>query len=151
MKSLRVLALLSAAVVTAGGAQTATADVHHDCLSVNARAFGQDLGHGQTTSTIVHAGILNGTTTAQLTITGGHPPVLTVAGTGVLTAHDGTLTVSVVGTVNQATGAIETTGQVVGGTGLFAHATGDLTFVGVEDLHTGSFTNTITGTICLAH
>jgi len=152
MKSLRLLALLSAAVVTAMCAQTATAAVDHDsCLSVNALAIGQDLGHGRTTSTIVHAGILNGTTAAQLEITGGTPPVVTLAGTGVLTTNHGTLTVSIVGTFNQATGALETTGHVVGGTGVFANATGALMFVGVEDLTTRSFTNTITGTVCLAH
>lgn len=152
MKSFRMLVLLAVAVTTAGGAQTATAaDDHDSCLSVNALAIGQNLGHGRTTSTIVHAGILNGTTTAQLEITGGTPPLLTLAGTGVLTTHNGTLTLSIVGTFNQATGAIEATGQVVHGTGVFAGATGALTFVGVEDLTTGSFTNTITGTVCLAH
>src|SRR6266516_4374902 len=152
MKSLRMLVLLAAAAVTAGGAQTATAAGDHDsCLSVNALAIGQDLGHGRTTSTITHAGILNGTTNAQLQITGGTPPVITLAGTGVLTTSHGTLTISIVGTFNQATGAIEATGQVVAGTDLFAHATGTLMFVGVEDLTTGSFTNTITGTVCLAH
>jgi hypothetical protein len=152
MKSLRMLVLLATAVVTAGGAQTATAAGDHDsCRSVNALAIGQNLGHGRTTSTIVHAGILNGTTVGQLEITGGTPPVLTVAGTGVLTTNHGTLTLSIVGTFNQATGAIEATGQVVGGTGVFANATGTLMFVGVEDLTTGSFTNAITGTVCLAH
>src|SRR6266540_3200374 len=91
MKGLRMLVLLSAAVVTAGGAQTATAAVQHDsCLSVNASAIGQNLGHGQTAATIIHAGILNGTTTAQLEITGGTPPVLTFVGTGVLTTDHGT-------------------------------------------------------------
>ena len=151
MKSLRMLALLAAAVVTAGGAQIATAADHDSCLSVNAQAIGQDLGHGRTTSTITHAGILNGTTNAQLQITGGTPPVVTLAGTGVLTTNHGTLTISIVGTFNQVTGAIEATGQVVAGTDVFAHATGTLMFVGVEDLTTGSFTNTITGTVCLAH
>src|SRR5262249_41230516 len=77
--------------------------------------------------------------------------VLTVAGTGMLTANNGTLTLSVQGTINQATGAIDVSGHVVGGTGLFAHATGQLMFVGVEDLTNGSFANTITGTVCLAH
>ena len=151
MKSLRMLVLLSA-VVTAGGAQTATAEVHHDsCLSVNARAIGQNLGGGRTEATIVHAGILNGTTTAQLEITGGTPPVLTFVGTGVLVTDHGTLTVRTVGTFNAATGVFEATGQVVHGTGMFAGATGALTFAGVEDLASGRFTQTITGTVCLAH
>jgi hypothetical protein len=152
MKSLRMLVLLSAAVVTAGGAQTARAGVQHDsCLSVNASAIGQNLGGGRTEATIFHAGILNGTTSAQLEITGGTPPVLTFVGTGVLTTHHGTLTVSTVGTFNGATGAFEATGQVVHGTGVFAGATGALTFVGVEDLTSGRFTQTVTGTVCLAH
>jgi hypothetical protein len=152
MKSLRTLVLLSAAVVTAGGAQIATAAVDHDsCLSVDARAIGQDLGHGRTTSTIFHAGILDGTTNAQLEVTGGTPPVLSLVGTGVLTTEHGTLTLGVAGTFNQATGAFETTGHVVAGTGIFAHATGELLFVGVEDLTSGQFTTTITGTVCLAH
>ena len=152
MKSLRMLVLLAATVVTAAGAQLATAAVQHDsCLSVDARAIGQNLGHGRTTSTIFHAGILNGTTTGQLEVTGGTPPVLTLVGTGVLTTNHGTLTVSTVGTFNGATGAFEATGQVVHGTGVFAGATGALTFVGVEDLTSGSFTQTVTGTVCLAH
>jgi hypothetical protein len=152
MTRLRMLVLVSAAVVTAGGAQTTSAAVHHDvCLSVNARAIGQNLGHGRTQATITHAGILNGTTTGQLEVTGGTPPVLTVVGTGVLTTHHGTLTVSVVGTFNGATGVFEATGQVIHGTGVFAGATGTLTFLGVEDLTSGRFTQTITGTVCLAH
>jgi hypothetical protein len=146
-----MLALLSVTAVAAGGAQTATAAPHDSCLTVNATAVGQNLGGGQTTSTILHAGILNGTSTAQLHITGGTPPVINLVGTGVLTTNDGTLTVSTVGTLNQATGAIEATGHIVAGTGVFAHATGELMFVGVEDLVTGAFTNTITGTVCLAH
>jgi hypothetical protein len=69
----------------------------------------------------------------------------------VLTTHNGTLTVSVVGTFNGATGEFRATGQVVHGTGIFAGATGVLTFVGLEDLTSGSFTQTITGTVCLVH
>lgn len=152
MKRLRMLVLLAAAVVGAGGAQATSAAVPHDsCLSVNARSIGQNLGHGQTTATITHAGILNGTTAGQLQITGGTPPLLTVVGTGVLTTHHGTLTVNLAGTFNTATGVFQATGQIVHGTGMLAGATGVLTFVGVEDLATGSFTQTITGMVCLAH
>ena len=152
MKRLRMLVLLAAAVVTAGGAPTTSAAAPHDsCLSVNARAIGQNLGHGQTQATITHAGILNGTTTGQLQITGGTPPLLTVVGTGVLTTHYGTLTVDLAGTFNTATGVFQATGQIVHGTGMLAGATGVLTFVGLEDLTSGRFTQTITGTVCLAH
>jgi hypothetical protein len=152
MKGLRTLVLLSAIAVAAWGAQATAAAVDHDeCLSVHARAIGQNLGGGRTQATVVHAGILNGTTTGQLAITGGAPPVLTVAGTGVLTTHRGTLTVNVVGTFNQATGVFAATGRIVHGTGMFAGATGELTFAGLEDLTNGSFTQTITGTVCFAH
>jgi len=149
----RILLASLAAVVLAVAPATAAAESvdHGSCLTVNATAIGQNLGHGRTTSTIVHAGILNGTTQGQLEITGGHPPVVTVAGTGVLTANHGTLTLELAGTLNQATGAFEFTGQVVGGTGVFAHATGTLTFAGVQDLASGTFVNNITGTVCLAH
>ena len=152
MKSLRMLVLLSAAVITAGGAQMATAAGPHDsCMDVSGQAMGQNLGGGHTMGTIVHAGMFNGTTEALLTITGGHPPIVTFTGTGTLTTNHGTITVTPVGTLNQATGEFQATGQVVSGTGLYAHATGSLSFVGVEQLPTGSFSQTITGTICLAH
>ena len=103
MKSLRLLVLLSAMVVTAPHRRRALR-MGTTRTSVHARAIGQNLGHGQTEATIVHAGILNGTTVGQLQITGGTPPVVTVVGTGVLTTDHGTLTVSVVGTFNGATG-----------------------------------------------
>jgi hypothetical protein len=149
----RILLASLAAVVLAIAPATAAAESvdHGSCLNVDATAIGQNLGHGRTTSTVVHAGILNGTTQGQLEITGGHPPVVTVAGVGVLTAKHGTLTLDVAGTLNQATGAFEFTGQVVDGTGVFAHATGTLTFSGVQDLTSGTFVNNITGTVCLAH
>ena len=149
----RILLASLAAVVLAIAPATAAAETvdHGSCLTVNATAIGQNLGHGRTTSTVVHAGILNGTTEGQLQITGGHPPVVTVVGVGVLTAKHGTLTLEVTGTLNQATGAFEFTGQVVSGTGVFAHATGMLTFSGVQDLTSGAFVNDITGTVCLAH
>ena len=56
---------------------------------------------------------------------------------------------SLAGTLNVATGAFDATGPVTSGTGIFADATGTLRFVGVEDLTTGRFTETVTGTICL--
>ena len=148
----RLLLLISLMALLSLALSVPARAVHHDsCLSVHARAIGQNLGGGRTEATIVHAGILNGTTSGQLKIIGGTPPVLNVVGTGVLTTHHGTLAVSIVGTFNAATGVFEATGQVVHGSGIFAGASGVLTFVGVEDLHTGRFTQTITGTICLPH
>jgi hypothetical protein len=152
MKKHRMLVLLSAAMLAAGGTQAATAGSHHDnCISVSGSAFGQNLGGGHTMGTIVHAGMFNGTTEAQLMITGGHPPIVTFTGTATLTNNHGTITAIPTGTLNQATGEFQATAHVTGGTGLFAHATGTLTFTGVEQLPSGSFSQTFTGTVCLAH
>jgi hypothetical protein len=152
MKRHRMLVLLSAAMLAAGGTQAATAGGHHDnCISVSGSAFGQNLGGGHTMGTIVHAGMFNGTSEAQLTITGGHPPIVTFTGTATFTNNQGTITVIPTGTLNQATGEFQATGQITGGTGLFAHASGTLAFSGVEQLPSGSFSQTFTGTVCLAH
>jgi hypothetical protein len=152
MKALRILVCVLATLALVGSAQGARLGGGDDqCRHVSARGIGQDLGGGNTTATITHGGILNGTTAAHFDITGGSPPVLTFAGTIVFTTHRGTLTASPTGTLNVATGVFNATAPITGGTGAFAGATGTLTFAGVEDLTTGHFTETITGTICLAH
>lgn len=153
MKALQLLlcAILgSLLVVGAAPATPAIASEEDECHRVNAVGVGQDLGGGNTTATISRAGFLNGTTAAHFDITGGAPPELTFAGTVVFTARNGTLSVGIAGTFNIATGAFDATGAVTGGTGKFAGATGTLSFSGVEDFSTGSFTETITGQICLA-
>ena len=152
MKAFRLLCcatLGSLLVVGAAPAMPTTASEEDECHRVKAVGVGQDLGGGNTTATISHAGFLNGTTTAHFDITGGTPPVLTFAGTVVFAAKHGTLTVDIAGTFNVATGAFDATGSVRSGTGKFAGATGTLTFSGVEDFSTGAFTETITGRICL--
>jgi len=136
-------------VVGAGPAMPTTASEEDECHRVKAVGVGQDLGGGNTTATISHAGFLNGITTAHFDITGGTLPVLTFEGTVVFRAKHGTLTVNIAGTFNVATGAFEASGYVRSGTGKFAGAIGTLTFSGVEDFSTGVFTETITGRICL--
>lgn len=153
MKSLRVfLLLLLGALIVVGGArvEASSASDDDDCHRINARGVGQDLGGGNTTATITRGGILNGTTAASFAITGGTPPALTFAGTVVFTTAEGTLTVSIAGTFNVATGEFRASGPVTAGTGAFADATGALRFAGVEDLTTGAFTETVKGTVCLA-
>ncbi len=76
--------------------------------------------------------------------------MLTFAGTIVFTTKHGTLTVDLAGTLNIATGEFNATGPITGGTGKFEGSTGTLTFSGVENLTTGAFTETITGTLCRA-
>jgi hypothetical protein len=152
MKRLQLISLLLGTLVLIGGGQAAVAATSDDdaCRPVHARGVGQDLGGGNTTATITRGGILNGTTNAHFDIIGGTPPALTFEGTIVFTTKKGTLTASISGTFNVATGAFAATGAVTGGTGRFAGATGTLSLAGVEDLATGSFTETVTGTLCLA-
>jgi len=150
MSLLRVsLCVLAAVLTMAGVARADRPGPGAGCKRVHATGVGQDLGGGNTRATISRGGRLNGTTSAHFDITGGAPPVLSIAGTIVLTTKHGTLTVNVEGTFNVATGEFSATGPIAGGTEKLAGATGTLTFSGVQDLATGAFTETITGTLCL--
>ena len=118
------------------------------CRRVHAIGAGQDLGGGNTTATISHGGVLNGTTRAHFDITGGAPPALTIAGSLVLTTKHGGLSVDLGGTLNVSSGEFTYSGPITDATGKLAGSTGTLTLNGVEDLSTGAFTETITGTLC---
>jgi len=74
---------------------------------------------------------------------------LSIAGTVTFTTHQGTLTVSVTGTLNVATGEFSASGPVTDATGKLAGATGELSLEGVEDLTDGSFVEDVTGEICV--
>jgi hypothetical protein len=144
-----VLGLVSCALAFAGGAgASGGSPTDAGCRPVHGVGAGQDLGGGNTMATITHAGVLNGTTTAHFDITGGAPPAFTIAGTLVLTTKQGTLTVSLAGTFNVATGVFNASGPITASTGKLAGSTGTLTLSGVENLATGAFTETITGTLC---
>lgn len=142
-----ILAVLLTSV--AGAATSARSNGQVECHKVKASGVGQDLGGGNTTATISHGGVLNGTTAAHFDITGS-PPVFTIEGTVLFTTKKGTLTVGPTGTFNVSTGAFDASGPLTGGTGRFEEATGTLSFSGVEDLSTGVFTETIKGRICRA-
>jgi hypothetical protein len=144
-----LLCVLGSALVMAGGAQATGLEDDQGCARVNAVGIGQDLGGGNTTATISHGGRLNGTTSGHFVITGA-PPVFTIAGTVVFTAKHGTLTANVTGTFDVTSGAFNASGPVSAGTGNLAGTTGIFTFAGLEDLVTGVFTETITGTLCEA-
>jgi hypothetical protein len=151
MKALGLVCVLAGALTLFGSAQMARASGDEGCQNVHAVGVGQDLGGGNTTATITHGGLLNGTTNAHFDVdlTGG-PPVFPIAGTLTLTTKHGTLTVNLTGTLDVSTGAFNATGPITGGTGKLAGATGTLSFSGVENLATGAFTETITGTLCRA-
>ena len=144
-----LLCVLGSALVMVGGAQAGSED-EHGCAPVHAVGVGQDHTGGNTTATISHGGRLNGTTAGHFVGTGGTFPVFTIAGTVIFTTNGGTLTATVLGTINVVTGEFNASGPVSAGTGNLAGTTGTLTFQGVEDLTTGMFTETITGTLCKA-
>jgi hypothetical protein len=150
MKLLRsLMCMLATTLVVAGGAQAGDSKNAHGCKNIHATGVGQDLGGGNTTATIKHGGPLNGTTSGHFAVAGS-PPVFTIVGTVVFTTNHGGLTADVAGTFNGATGAFSASGPVSAGTGHLAGASGTLVFAGVENLATGAFTETITGTICRA-
>jgi hypothetical protein len=150
MKLLRsFLCTLVTTLVVVSGAQAGHSEDGHGCKNIHATGVGQDLGGGNTTATIKHGGPLNGTTAGHFVIAG-NPPVFAIVGTVVFTTKHGGLTADVAGTFNVVTGAFTASGPVSAGTGRLAGATGTLVLAGVENLATGAFTETITGTICRA-
>ena len=151
MKTLRsLLCVVASGLFVVGGAQARSANHDDGCRNIHATGVGQDRGGGNTTATISHGGPLNGTTSGHFVI-GGAPPVFAISGTVVFTTKHGTLVATVVGTFDVTTGAFTASGPLSGGTGNLAGTTGNLTFTGVENLSTGAFTETITGTICRSH
>ena len=116
--------------------------------------LGQDLGNGATQAQIIGGGLLHGTTVGQFAITAGAFPVFGIAGTVVETTQQATLSVSLTGTFDVATGNFATgnfipSGPVSASTGKLSGATGTLTLDGVEDLITGQFAEDITGVVCV--
>ncbi len=142
-----LLCVLASALIMVGGAQAEGSEDDQGCAQIHAVGVGQDLGGGNTTATISHGGRLNGTTAGSFAISGA-PPVFNIAGTVMFTTKGGTLTATVSGTFNVLTGEFNASGPVSAGTGSLAGVTGTLTFQGVENLGTGVFTETVTGTLC---
>jgi hypothetical protein len=148
MRALYVsLCAVAAIVLLAGPVQATTGG--QSCHKINAKGIGQDLGGGSTTAQIMGGGFLHGTTAGTFAIVGGAPPAFAIAGTVVFTTNAGTLTVGVSGTFDVSTGAFSATGPVTSSTGKLEGATGSLTLEGVQDLGTGAFTETVTGSICV--
>ena len=127
----------------------AEARAAESCHKINAMGAGQDLGGGMTQATVVGGGLLHGTTEGHFTITGFSGTVASFAGDVEFTTNQGTLTVTVAGTLDVATGEFEAAGEVTAATGKLAGATGTLSLRGVENLSTGAFLETITGEICV--
>jgi len=151
MKALKGLAALPMCVVVATLVSAATAQAGVSCHKINAKGAGQDLGGGNTQAQIIGGGLLHGTTQASFVITDPNatPPVFPIAGAVVFTTKHATLTVTVTGTFNVATGNFIASGPVTAATGKLTGATGTLVFDGLQDLATGKFVEDVSGLICV--
>ena len=149
MKTLRILVELFFFVAAASLMVVSPAHAAVSCHKINAKGAGQDLGGGMTQAQIIDGGLLHGTTQARFAITGGSPPVLSIAGTVTFTTNRGTLTVTVTGTFNVATGNFIASGPVTAATGQLTGTTGTLVFDGIEDLTTGTFVEEVSGLVCV--
>lgn len=154
--SIRALLAALPAVAILTAATPAGASEPRLCLPVRLTGAGQDLGFDSqgnlhTIATVSLGRLPIGTTNATFTPTG--PPAgseLTFTGPIVFVARHGgtTLMAQVHGSVNLRTGMFDATSTAISGTGVLAKVFGGLTFRGTEDLATGAFSETITGTLC---
>ena len=136
--------IVAASLIVVGPAHAAVS-----CHKINAKGAGQDLGGGSTQAQIIGGGLLHGTTVGSFAITGGSSPVFTIEGTVMFTTRRGTLTVTVAGTFNVATGSFIASGPVTAATGKLDDATGTLLFDGQQDLTTGKFVEDVKGLVCV--
>jgi hypothetical protein len=136
--------LIVLALIVVSPVQAATS-----CHNINAKGVGQDLGGGVTRADIKGGGLLQGTTVGNFAITGIAGTVATIEGIVTFTTNQASLSVTVAGTLDVATGEFDAAGSVTNATGKLAGATGDLVFAGVENLSDGSFVEDVTGSICI--
>jgi hypothetical protein len=125
------LLILAVSTISLAAAGPAQAEVTRH--KINAKAEGAFTGPTTTESQIIGGGILHGTTTAELIITGIDPTTgfLTFIGTLVLTNDHGTLTLAVFdGLFDQLTGEFSNDSAVIDGSDRFEAATGELFFHG---------------------
>ena len=148
MKALSRLLLLLASLSLAGVAPTAV-DAAVSCHRIHASGVGQDQGGGNTVAQISDGGLLQGTTAAAFTITGLSGTLASFVGTITFTTNRATLAAEVVGTLDLATGAFSATTSSLSGTGKLEGASGGLVFSGVENLAAGTFTEVVTGQVCV--
>ena len=149
MKTIGRIVLVLLFLCAANLMQVSQAQAAESCHVINAKGVGQDLGNGATVANIIGGGLLQGTTAGNFVITGGAFPVFTLAGTVKFTTNQATLTVTITGVFDIATGQFSATGPVTAATGKLVGATGDLVLSGVENLADGSFAEEVTGRICV--
>jgi hypothetical protein len=150
MKSIKLVILSVLVAVAACLMMTTSASAAVSCHQINAKGVGQDLGGGVTRASIQGGGLLQGTTEGNFSMSPtAKPTVFNIGGTVKFTTRQGTLTVSVTGTFDVATGGFTASGPVTASSGKLAGATGNLTLSGTENLTNGAFTETVRGNICV--
>jgi hypothetical protein len=152
--------LATAGLVAAGLTAAAPAGASHGhghawghfkghCRAVHATGVGTDDGAGTTTATLYRGKRAIGTTVGTLTMGVVTDGVAAFTGTIVFTDAAGTLDAPIEGTLDTATGEFMATSDSVTGTGGHQSVTGKLTFRGVEDLATQTFTEVVHGKLCV--
>lgn len=152
-----MLACLVVALVGVVAPAPASAGVSCHLVTANGVGQGAPAEDGdppnlvRTVARLTGGGLLHGTTAAAFTITGPTTTGFTFEGELTVSANRATVTVGLVGGLDVSTGAFEASGPIIGSTGRLAGSTGTLTFAGVQDLAdpAGSFTETVTGEICV--
>lgn len=146
-----LLAVLAVVVtLPVATAQAAAPHTRALCVPVHATGVGQDLGGGKTQATISSHGVVVGHTNAAFTINQVVGTTASFTGPIVFTSALGTLTAQVAGTFDVASGAFGATSTSITGTGLLRRVSGSVNLAGLEDLATFSFTEAITGRLCLS-
>lgn len=148
-----------AALMTVGALSVAAPGVAHageSCHRINATGTGQATSLTTTVATIRGGGLLHGTTVGDFPEATPTDSGLRIAGTVTFTVNRATLTVPVAGTLKPDTTGPE--GSItfdvtsipnsISGTGKLAGATGTLRLAG-DGAPDGSFTETVTGEICV--
>ncbi len=156
MRRAAVLALLLPLLMLV---PTGPASAGESCHEINAKGAGQGAppqagdppGLIRTVAQIRGGGLLQGTTAAAFQVTGLTPTGIAFAGDITFTTNRATLTLDLDGTLDLGTGDFTASGDVSDATGKLDGATGTLTLAGVQDLldPAGSFTETVTGEICV--
>ena len=123
------------------------------CVAVSADGVGQDQGGGNTTATLSVQGDPIGTTRAAFTLGTISGTAAPFTGPLVFTPNrvPGTLTAQLTGTFDVVSGVFTATSTSVTGTRALGGVTGAITIRGAENFADGTFTETLTGQLCVAH
>jgi hypothetical protein len=117
------------------------------CHAISAKGLGSATGPTTTTARITGGGFLNGTTSGQF-----DQPVGNFSGTVTFatSGHD-TLVVPVSGNLDPVALTFNAVGGIASGTGKLQGSSGSLAFAGrITDPLAGTFTESVTGEVCLA-